>query len=218
MATVKVTQKREQDAHFGLYRTSAGGDQEIFVRRKIADSTDYKHAHSRKLARQRQSFTLATRHYAQLTPTQKAITRHEFEEVEYQKSHGKTDIKLLSGRQLFISKEIRSLNVTQKLTVLPLEICIILTDQELNPLPGELWLFLYYNENWYELPREQLAESDWLFAQVPRGAELYHPIGYSPGYHDREEAETYLTEAQLTQYHYHKLYPRESLFFEEWSS
>lgn len=206
MATIKVIQKRDQEAHFGLYRTSAGGDQEIFVRRKIADPTDYMHTRSRKLSRQRESFTLATKHYAQLTPTQKAITRHEMEEVEYQKSHGKTDTKLLSGRQLFISKEIRSLNVTQKQTVLPREICIVLTDQDLNPLEGFLWLFLYADGQWWELPSEQLSASDWLFPTVPRGAEFYRVIGAAEGYVDPLlEEHQFMSEDFLQTYHYHKL-------------
>ncbi len=72
------------------------------------------HLNSRKLQRQRQSFALASQHYAHLSPNQKAISRHQFEEVEYQTSHGKTETKLLMGRQLFIAKDIHELNVNQK--------------------------------------------------------------------------------------------------------
>ncbi|GAJ22318.1 unnamed protein product, partial [marine sediment metagenome] len=63
--------------HFGLYRTSAGGDQGIFVRRKVGDPTDYMHTKSKKVNQQRQNLALASKHYSHLTPSQKAVTRRQ---------------------------------------------------------------------------------------------------------------------------------------------
>ena len=208
MARVEIKEPREQEAHFGLYRTSAGGDQGIIVRRKVGEPTDYMHTKSRKLKRQRDNFTLATQHYANLTPSQKAITRHQFEEVEYQKSHGKTDTKLLSGRQLFISKEIHSLATTQKQLVLPHEVCIMLVDPDLNPIQGQLWLRYLKDSEWLDIDREELSTGNWLFSQTPRGQEAYRPYGEAEDYHDPElESYQYLTEKQLLDYHYHILQP-----------
>lgn len=208
MARVFVENLREQASHFGLYKTSAGGDKEIIVRRKVAEPSDYMHPTSKALNQQKEILALASQHYAHLTPSQKAETRRQFAEVEYQRSHGKTDLKLLTGRQLFIAQEVRSLKATGKQIKLPLEICIILTDPDLNPIEGQLWLLLFVDENWYELERDQLSSTDWLFPRVFRGADIYHPIGQAVGYEDLEDPETtYLAEDQLKGYHYHILYP-----------
>ncbi|GAJ18196.1 unnamed protein product, partial [marine sediment metagenome] len=64
MATVHIKEPREQEAHFGLYRTTAGGDETIFVRRKIGEPTDYMHTKSRKLKQQRDNLALASQHYS----------------------------------------------------------------------------------------------------------------------------------------------------------
>ncbi|GAI74375.1 unnamed protein product, partial [marine sediment metagenome] len=53
----------------------------------------------------------------------------------------KSDTKVLQGRTLFISKDIHALNETQKQLPTPLQICIVLTDQDLNPIEGDLWLY-----------------------------------------------------------------------------
>lgn len=206
MATIKILEPRAQDAHFGLYRTSVGGVEGIFVRRKVGDPTDYMHTKSRKLQRQRRSFALASQNYARLTPSQKAITKHQFEFVEYQQSHGKTDTKLLMGRQLFIAKEIRSLNVTQTPQRLPLEFCIMLVDEALNPLAGELWLFYLEDGQWHDCTKEELASGNWLFSKVPVGKEAYRVYGESAGYVDPilPEAQD-MTAEELRLYHYHVL-------------
>lgn len=206
MATVKRGIAREQAAHFGLYRTSAGGQQFIIVRRKVGEPTDYLHATSKKLNRQRENLALASQHYAHLTPSQKAETRHQFEEVEFIPSHGKTDTKLLTGRQLFIAKEVRSLNVTGKQLLLPLEICIVLTDEEEKPIAGQLWLRYLENEEWLDCDRELLSQYDWLFPNVPDGKTRYHPYGEAPDYEDQEDPYiTFMSEYRLKYYHYHKL-------------
>lgn len=207
MATVKVITPREQSSSFGLYRTSAGGDESIIVRRKVGEPTDTNHTKSRKLARQRYELTLASRHYAQLTPSQKAITRHQIEEVEFIKSHGKTDTKLLMGRQLFISKEIHSLETTQKQLVLPYELCIMLVDELLLPIEGELFLRYLKSGEWKDAPKEELYTGSWLFSQTPRAQQAYRPYGEAENYHDPELPEHQnMTEAEILAYHYHILH------------
>jgi len=206
MARVEVTQKRDQSSSFGLYRTSAGGDESIIVRRKVGDPTDTNHTKSRKLMKQRANLTLASQDYSKLTPSQKAITRHQMEEVEYIKSHGKTDTKLLIGRQLFISKEMHSLETTQTQLVLPYELCISLVDEFLNPLDGELWLRYFKSDEWKDIGKEQLATGNWLFSQTPRAQEAYRPYGEAQNYYDPELPELqFMTEAEILLYRYHVL-------------
>ncbi|GAI14492.1 unnamed protein product, partial [marine sediment metagenome] len=177
MATVQIKEPREQEAHFGLYRTTAGGDETIFVRRKIGEPTDYMHTKSRKLKRQRDNLALASQHYSHLTPTQKATIRHQAEEVEYQKSHGKTDTKVLQGRELFISNEIRSLATTQKQLQTPLELCITLTDELENPLDLETRL-AYYVLGWPRtIPGIYLTNGNTLFLKLPTDKDIYR-LGY----------------------------------------
>jgi len=206
MATVKVGTKRLQSSSFALYRTSAGGDESIIVRRKVGEPTDVDHLNSKKLKIQRDNLAMASRHYAQLSPSQKAITRYQIEEVEFQKSHGKTDTKLLKGRQLFIAKEIHSLNATQKPLVLPRELCIMLTDQGENPLSGELWLRYLKNGEWKDCAKEELATGSWLFSKIPRGQEAYRTYGEAPGFFDPRLIELqFMTEEYLLTHRYQKL-------------
>ena len=206
MARIEIVKKREQTAHFGLYRTSAGGDQEIFVRRKVGEPTDYMHTKSRKVARQRENLALASQHYAHLTPSQKAITRHQIEEVEYQKPHGKTDTKILLGRQLFIAKELRSLEATGKQLAIPYELCIMLVDENLSPLTGELWLYCTVSGEWFDLPKDEIWTGNWLFSKVPPGYAPYRVYGEADGYFDPLLPEHQaMSEDYLLAYHYHKL-------------
>ncbi|MBA7563006.1 hypothetical protein ES708_04659 [subsurface metagenome] len=208
MATIKRGINREQESHFGLYRTSAGGDQGIIVRRKVGEPSDYMHKNSRSLARQREIFSMASRHYANLTPGQKGESRHQFAEVEYQKSHGKTDIKLLTGRELYIAQDVRSLRATQKQTVFPYELCIMLVDQNLNPLEGELWLYCTVTGEWFDLPKVQISKGHWLFSKVPPGYPPYRVYGETGAFFDPELPEhQYMTEDYMLSHHYHILVP-----------
>jgi len=207
MATVIIKQPREQDSHFGLYRTSAGGDESIIVRRKVGEPTDVVHSKSRRLARQREYLTLASRHYAHLTPSQKAITRHQFEIVEYETGHSRTETKLLSGRQLFVSKEMHSLKTTGKQLVLPYEVCIMLVDEAHYPLEGKLWLRYPKDDRWYVVDKEELVTGNWLFSAIPRDKEAYRVYGEVEGYQDPNAPDgKEITEAQLLTYHYHVLH------------
>ena len=206
MARVDIRLFRTQYAHFGLYRTSAGGDESIIVRRKVGEPTDYMHPTSKALKSLRHHFALASQHYSHLTPSQKAITKHQIEEVEYQKSHGKTDTKFLMGRQLFISRELRSLETTGKQLALPHELCIILSDQGLCPLDGELWLRYLKDDKWRDCSKEQLATGSWLFSKVPPKQEAYRVYGEADGFFDPQLPEhQFMTEQQILPYHYHKL-------------
>ncbi|MBA7563522.1 hypothetical protein ES708_05181 [subsurface metagenome] len=207
MATIKRGINREQESHFGLYRTSAGGDQVIIVRRKVGEPSDYMHKNSRKLARQRELLAQASQHYSHLTPSQKGITRHQFKEVEYQKSHGKTDTKILTGRELFIANEIRSLTGTQKQLVLPYELCIMLVDESFNPLDGELWLYCMVSGEWFDLPKAEIGKGSWLFSKVPPGYAPYRVYGEAIGFFDPllDEHQA-MTEDDIKPYHYHHLH------------
>jgi len=206
MARVDIKEPREQEAHFGLYRTSAGGDEAIIVRRKVGEPTDYQHTKSRKLKRERDNLALASQIYARLSPSQKAITRHEFAEVEYINSHGKTETKLLMGRQLFISRQIHSLNATGKPILVPHEVCILLTDQNKSPLAGDLWLRYPKDGSWYVVPKDELVTANWLFTGIPRGKSAYRVYGEAENFEDPDAPDgKVLSEAELLVYHHHKL-------------
>ena len=212
MARVEIEEIRIQYAHFGLYRTSAGGDESIIVRRKVGEPTDYMHTKSRKLARQRRYMALASQHYAKLTPSQKAITRHQFEIVQYETGHSKTEEKLLSGRQLFISKDIHSLKTTGKLILLPSELCIMLVDEEYNSLEGKLDLLYKELGEWKECESDELSFGSWLFSQVPPKMPAYRCFGEVENYYDPQLPELQnMTEQELKAYRYHVMlidYPR----------
>ncbi|GAH84251.1 unnamed protein product, partial [marine sediment metagenome] len=145
-------------------------------------------------------------HYARLTPSQKAITRHQFEEVEFERSHGKTDTKLLTGRQLFISKEIHSLATAGKPLYLPHEICIMLVDAGHLPLEGTLTLRYLDLGEWWNIHGEELGFGAWLYSLVPRAMEAYRPYGEAEGYFDPLLPEyQFMTEDEIRAYKYHVL-------------
>lgn len=83
------------------------------------------HPTSKKLKRQREVFGQASTHYSHLTSLQKQDLRYHIEDVEYIKNHGRTEIKVLQGRPLFISKDMHSIIETAKQTEMPLTICIV---------------------------------------------------------------------------------------------
>lgn len=208
MAKIEILEPRDQEAHFGLYRTRVGGDEAIFVRRKVGDPTDYMHSRSRKVARQREYLALASKHYASLTPSQKAITRHQFEEIEFIASHGKSDTKLLTGRQLFIAKDIKSLAGTGKLQTVPYEACIILVDINNDPIDGDLWLYCTVADEWFDFPREELAPGNWLFTKVSPVHPPYKVYGEAVGYLDPKLPEHQaMSFEEIKDYHYHVLTP-----------
>lgn len=206
MARVEITEFRAQYAHFGFYRTSAGGDQDIFVRRKVGEPTDYMHLKSKRVQEQRARMATASRHYASLTPTQKARLRNQLRFVSRVGSGSVSEEVLLKGRQLFISEDIRELKTKGKLKTLPYELCIMLVDEALNPLEGELWLRYLEGEEWIDCEKKELVLGNWLFSQVPPRKEFYRVEGEATGYWDPELPEhQFMTESYLKTYHYHIL-------------
>ena len=206
MATVEIQEFREQYAHFGLYRQNVGGDEKLIIRRKVGEPTDYMHRYSRAVQRQREAFAVASRHYASLTPSQKAKSRLQIRWVDYVKDHGQSDTKLLMGRQLFISEDVLELKTKGKTKKLPHEVCIILCDIDLNPLKGTLWLRYLEDELWVDCQGEELNTGNWLFTEVPPGKVWYRVEGWSPGYYDPKSPGTqFMSESLLLGYHYHIL-------------
>ncbi len=212
MAKVEIGEYRAQDAHYGLYQLATESGDIVIVRRKVGEPTDYLHPNSPKVKRQRENFGLASTHYSHLTPIQKMENRLNTELVEYSRGSKKSGTKVLTGRQLFISKDIHSLNELQKHIPSYLQICIALTDQELNLIEGDIRLYGLFDSEWREEDRRQLGPSHWLFPTVPRDLPLYHPVGADYDYYDPEDPQTtYLTLKELMLYHYHKLSPRPTI-------
>jgi len=206
MVRVIVGEYRAQDAHYGFYRDDLPSGDVIIIRRKVGEPTDYLHPNSRKVRQQRLNFGLASTHYSHLTPIQKRELRYVGEIVPFSRGRSKSDTKFLQGRTLFISKDIHALNETQRQIPTPLQICIVLTDQNLNPLEGDLWLYYLEDGEWKETTRRLLSPAYWLFPEVPSGKELYHPIGAAYPYYDPQDPETtYLTQKELMLYHYHPM-------------
>jgi len=212
MVKVNVGEYRPQDAHYGLYQLATESGDIVVVRRKVGEPTDYLHPNSRQVKQQRYNFGLASTHYSHLTPIQKRENRYNAEVVEFSRGSKKSGTKLLTGRTLFISKDIHSLNELQKHIPSYLQICIALTDQDLNLIEGDVWLYGLIDSEWREEDRKQLSSSHWLFPTVPRDLLLYHPVGANHTYYDPQDPETtYLTLKELMLYHYHKLSPRPTI-------
>ena len=206
MARVIIIAPREQEAHFGLYRTSAGGDEGIFVRRKVGEPTDYIHGYSRKLKRQREMLAVASRHWSHLTPGQKADWRQQIRWVSRIPPGSKSEEVILKGRQLFISEEIHSLATTQKQLLVPYEFCIMLVDEDYNALDGDLKLSYKEAEEWLLCKKEQIDPGSWLFSKVPAEKEAYRPYGEAEGYIDPELEELqFMSAKEVRAHHYHIL-------------
>jgi len=207
MAKVDIGAYREQDAHYGLYQLAIESGDIVIVRRKVGEPTDYLHPNSRQVRQQRYNFGLASTHYSHLTPIQKREIRYNAEEVEYSRGSKKSGTKVLTGRNLFISKDIHSLNELQKHIPSYLQICIALADPDLNLIEGNIWLYGLFDGEWREEDRRQLSPSHWLFPSVPRDLPLYHPVGADYTYYDPQDPDTtYLTLKELMLYHYCLLY------------
>jgi len=208
MAKVEIVEYREQLAHFGFYKQGAGGDVQLLIRRKVGDPTDYMHNHSKAVQRQREIFSQASIHYSHLTPTQKADWRRQIRWVPRIRPGSQSEEVILKGRQLFIAEDIHELATKQKQIKLPLEICIVLADQDFNPLEGELWLYCTVAGEWFDLPKGELQKGYWLFTKVPPGYPPYRVYGEAAGYFDPQlpEHQTF-TEKELKAHHYHILHP-----------
>ncbi|MBA7586597.1 hypothetical protein ES708_28599 [subsurface metagenome] len=208
MARVEIKEFRPQHAHFGFYRTSAGGDQDIFIRRKVGEPTDYMHSKSVRVKDQRNRLATASRHYASLTPVQKARLRPQMRFVSRVGSGSVSEEVLLQGRQLFISEDIRELKTKQKLLSPLFEVCIVLCDMEYTALSGKLWLYYWIAGEWREIPGQELAIGNWLFSRVPPGQAAYRVYGEADGFFDPEYPEFQsMSEERLKAHHGHVLLP-----------
>jgi hypothetical protein len=206
MVKVNIGKWRPQDAHYGFYQETIPSGDIVIVRRKVGEPTDYLHPNSRKLRIHRRNFGLASTHYSHLTPIQKKELKYVGEIVSFVRGHSKSDTKFLQGRPLFISKDTHALDETQTQIPTPLQICIVLTDPDLNPIEGDLRLYYLEDGEWKETTHRLLSPSYWLFPTVPRNKQLYHPIGADFDYYDPQDPDTtYLTQKELMLYHYHPL-------------
>jgi len=206
MARVELGRLREQSRHYGLYKQSSPTGDLIVVRRKVGEPVDYQHDYSRAVKRQREVFTQASVHYSHLTSRQRQELKTHVEEVEYIRGHGLTDVKLLQGRALFISKDIHSLITTADYLPIPGEICVVLADQFHNPIPGYLRLYYYTEGERKRLYPVEISPSNFLFTDVPPNMSAYYFWGSSVGYYDYGSWQpTFLTWHQVQRYHYHCL-------------
>jgi len=206
MARVELGRLREQSRHYGLYKQASPTGDLIVVRRKVGEPVDYQHDSSRAVKRQREAFTQASVHYSHLTSRQRQELKTHAEEVEYVRGHGKTDVKLLQGRALFISKDIHSLITTADYLPIPGEICIVLADEFRSPIPGRLLLYYHIDSETKLIGAVEIAPSNKLFSDVPPKMSAYYFLGSATDYYDYGEWEpTFLTWHQLQRYHYHCL-------------
>jgi len=125
-------------------------------------------------------------------------------DISYVINHGKSGVKLLQGRQLVISEDVRSLRATGRLTTPPYSICIILCDPDYNPLEGTLYLRYLEGETWHDVEGMELDLGNWLFREVPAGKEYYRVEGEAEGWEDPKKPENqFMTEDELKQKHWH---------------
>ncbi|GAJ18193.1 unnamed protein product, partial [marine sediment metagenome] len=128
----------------------------------------------------------ASRHWSHLSPSQKADWRRQIRWVSRIPPGSKSEDVILKGRQLFISEEIHSLATTQKQLVLPYELCIMLVDEDLNALDGDLSLSYKVAEEWVFCEKDEIVTGNWLFSTVPTEKAAYRPYGEAEGYIDPE--------------------------------
>jgi len=206
VATIIQGQKRVAFGHYGFYATHAGGDLPVIVRRSIGDPTCWMHENSRPVMLQRERFKKAVQHYAGLTPPQKWLSKRRLGDVEYIDNHGVTQVKMLSGRQLVISEDIHALATTGRFTEQPFQVCIILCDQDFEPLVGELYLEYQDAGGWHEVEGRELNLGNWLFVEVPGKMTAYRVWGGAVGWQDPMLPENQnMSEAQLKLKHWHKM-------------
>lgn len=123
----------------------------MVVRRKVGEPVDYQHHYSRAVKRQQEVFGQASQMYSGLLHIQKQQLKSLAEEVEYVRGHGKTDIKLLQGRALFISKAIHTIATQAKPPEVYNAICVVATD--INNRVIDLRLMAYGRVNYdYHYP------------------------------------------------------------------
>lgn len=204
MAVVERGEPRIAPKHFGLYRTSAGGDEQVIVRRKVGEPTDYMHLNSRAVLDQRNRLSFASRHWSNLKPSQKAAWRYKMAWVS--KTGSPSQEVLLKGRELFISQDIHDQISTQEQVPMAFDICIILCNQFYEPLSGQLHLIYTEGGDEKSAPGMELATGNWLFPNVPPKCHPYRVWGEAEGYFDPERPEDQsMSEWALKNKHWHVL-------------
>lgn len=205
MATVKLSPEQNRNASFALYRTRIAGDERVVVRRMVAPRSFTQHSNSIPLARQRARLATASQHWNNLTPSQKNTWRHKLGYVSRQGSP--SEQVLLSGRQLFISQEISSLNSTGQQLKPGYELCIVLCNEDYEALLGMLTVSYLENNVWNVCQAEQIAPGNWRFPDVPRAKQSYRIEGQVSNYTDPKlQRDQFATEDYLRSKHYHVLF------------
>jgi len=95
------------------------------------------------------------------------------EEVEYIQSHGKSDTKLLRGRELFLSKEIHSLSQTgEQLIIIP-ELCVLVCDMH-NDIVDPYYIRALLRNQWLKMRKpKRLSPGYYLWDALYLGYETY---------------------------------------------
>lgn len=163
------------------------------------------HTNSIPLARQRARLATASQHWNNLTPTQKNAWHNKLGYVSRQGSP--SEQVLLSGRQLFISQEISSLNSKGQQLQPGYELCIVLCNEDYEALLGMLTVSYLENNVWTPCQSEQIAPGNWRFPDVPRAKQSYRIEGEVPNYTDPKlQQDQFATEEYLRYKHYHVLF------------
>lgn len=129
MAKTIIHQKRELAAGYHIYQQHSQAGKMVIVRRKVAMPTDVEHRSSKETRRQRERFAQASKRWAQIPSIVKADMQESYGIVDVQTPHGKSDIEVLQGRQLFIAEEIHQEKWHQEHVLLPWWVCIVTTDK-----------------------------------------------------------------------------------------
>lgn len=204
MATVIPGQPRTALKHYGLYRTHLGGDLPVIVRRDCGNPSYWLHGNSPRVRDQRLRFAEASHHYSTLTPPQKWLIRNRYAWVYSATAGCPSELKLLKGRQLAISEDIVELAVTGTYKKQPISICIVLCDEDYNPLTGTLHLEYLESGIWWEVTGRELLTGNWLFVETPPGKEAYRVWGEAVGYQDPMKPENqFMSEKELKAKHWH---------------
>lgn len=208
MAKVLLKQKRELEAGYHVYTLPTPSGDLVTVRRKVGMPTDVEHSSSTATRRQRDRFGAASKRWSAIQSPIRAQMSSNYGWTYSQTPHGKSEPKLLQGRQLFISQDIHQQEYHQQHAEIPFHCCIILCAEDDTPLAGQLTLSGKYQEQTTPIPSKRLSPANFLFHPFPPiDFEFYLPYGIAPGYHDPGIPP--LTKTELPSYHYHHMLPGE---------
>lgn len=167
MAKITLKEKRPIDAGYHIYRQPTEAGDLITVRRKVAMPTDVQHKSSKETTRHRQIFAKASERWAALPSLVKRDLSNNYGIVPVQGHFAQPDVKVLKGRQLFLSQEIHAQQYHQKHTETPLWLCVQTISPTGKLIPVDIALYYAYFTPHYSIPRYHLSLSDTLFYPVP---------------------------------------------------